>query len=205
MVTRAEALAELARRGIKVPGPKPKLSPQEQIQLKDARNSANMFADVTAQAERFGQLNEKSATGPIYKIPGAKTIGSMFDPNISRMEALTARMAPQQREPGSGTTSDTDLALFLQAIPSVERMGSGNGGVIDDMKSLTRKRQQRAYFLDRYAQENGTLAGGEEAFAKHWAAQTAKPGRAPAAKTKRPSSSPSVNMSDDDIKKALGL
>lgn len=146
-----------------------RLAPQEETQLKEARESANMFADVTAQASRFGELNEKAGTGPIYKIPGAKTIGGFFNPNVSRMEALTARMAPAQRIPGSGTTSDRDLSLFLRAVPDVERMGSGNAGVIEDMRGLTEKRQQRAYFLDRYAQEKGTLKGGEEAFATYWA------------------------------------
>lgn len=146
-----------------------RLAPQEEIQLKEARESANMFADVTTQAARFGELNEKAATGPIYKIPGAKTIGGFFNPDISRMEALTARMAPAQRVPGSGTTSDRDLALFLKAVPDVERMGGGNAGVIEDMRGLTEKRQARAYFLDRYAQQNGSLKGAEEAFAAQWA------------------------------------
>lgn len=148
-----------------------RLTPQEEGALRDARDSANMFADVTAQAERFGELNRKTPTGPIYKIPGAKEIGSFFDPNISRMDALTARMAPAQRVPGSGTTSDRDLALFMQAIPSVDRMGSGNAGIQDDMRMLTNKRQARAYFLDRYAQQYGTLKGAEEAFARQWQSQ----------------------------------
>lgn len=165
-----------------------RLTPQEEIALRDARESANMFADVTAQAERFGQLNEKTATGPIYKIPGAKAVGAFFDPNISRMDALTARMAPAQRVPGSGTTSDRDLALFLQAIPSVDRMGSGNAGIEEDMRMLTNKRQARAYFLDRYAQQNGTLKGAEEAFARHWQSQQGRrPPPAPRGASKRPS------------------
>jgi len=181
MPTKAEALAELARRGYNV-APQSKLTPQEEKALSEARDSANMFADVTTQAQQFGKLNEKSPTGPIYALPFAKEIGSFFDPNIARMQALTARMAPAQRVPGSGTTSDRDLALFLQAIPSVDRMGSGNAGVIDDMNAITKKRQARAYFMDRYAQANGTLKGAEEAFARSWQAQqpatrTAAPAR----------------------------
>jgi hypothetical protein len=152
-----------------------KLLPQEEIALKDARDSANMFTEVSTQAEQFGKLNEKVGTGPIYKIPGAKSIANIFNPDMARMEALSARMAPAQRVPGSGTTSDRDLALFLKAVPDVERMGSGNAGIIEDMKSMATKRQQRAYFLDRYAQQTGTLKGAEEAFAKEWAAKSAKP------------------------------
>ena len=152
-----------------------KLIPQEEIALNEARQSANMFSEIATQAEQFGKLNEKVGTGPVYKIPGAKSIANIFNPDMARMEALSARMAPAQRVPGSGTTSDRDLALFLKAVPDVERMGAGNAGIIEDMKGMATKRQQRAYFLDRYAQQNGTLKGAEEAFAKQWAAKSAKP------------------------------
>lgn len=161
-------LTPLDQRGLpQKPGGR--LTAQEEKQLTEARDSANMFSEVARQASEFGKMNTRTPTGPIYKIPGAKTIGGFFDPNISRMEALTARMAPQQRVPGSGTTSDRDLALFLKAVPDVERMGGGNAGVEGDMNAMAERRRQRAYFLDRYAQQNGTLKGGEEAFAASWA------------------------------------
>ncbi|MCR5881191.1 hypothetical protein [Phenylobacterium sp. J367] len=161
-----------------------RLTQQEEIQLKEARESANVFADITDQATRFLELNKKASTGPVYAVPGASEVMGIFRPEIAQMDALTARMAPAQRVPGSGTTSDRDLALFLKAIPPTSRMGTANQGIVKDMQSLTTKRQQRAYLLDRYAQERGTLKGAEEAFQTYWRQKQASEKRpAPGPKT----------------------
>lgn len=146
--------------------PPPRLTPQEQIQLKEARESANSFGEIANQADQFVRLNRKAGTGPVYRIPGAEFIGEALNPNVAQMNALTARMAPAQRQPGSGTTSDRDLSLFLKAIPNVDRPGEANAAIARDMRQMADRRAQRAQFFDRYAQERGTLLGAEEAFAQ---------------------------------------
>jgi hypothetical protein len=158
-------------------GPAAKLPAQEEISLREARDSAQMMSEVTEQAERFSELNRKAATGPIYKIPFAEEVASVFKPELAQMNALTARMAPAQRVPGSGTTSDRDLALFLRAIPNTDRMGSANGEITRDMRAMADKRKERAYFFDRFAQQNGTLKGAQEAFDRQWNARSRTPAR----------------------------
>lgn len=144
------------------------LSGQEQMQLSEARQGAESARDLARSANVFTDLNKKSGTGAINKIPLVSEVRSMFDPNIAQMEALTARMAPQQRVPGSGTTSDRDLALYLQAVPSVDRAGNANAQITKDITQLSTRRAARAAYLDRWAQKNGTLLGADKAFADFW-------------------------------------
>jgi 4-alpha-glucanotransferase len=162
--------------------PMSKLSPQEQTQLGDLRQSAQTFGEIADQAGKFVELNRGAATGPIYKIPFADAVGEFFNPNVAQMNALASRMAPQQRMPGSGTTSDRDLALFLKAIPSTERMGAANEAIATDMRGMADKRRQRAYFFDQFAQQNGTLRGAQEAFDRMWAQRQAAPKPKPVTK-----------------------
>ena len=144
--------------------PPPKLSPQDLVALNETRNSANAMGEMAGQAQKFVELNRRAGTGPIMKIPGAKTLMNAFKPELAQMDALAARMAPAQRVPGSGTTSDKDLELFMAAIPSVERMGVANEAIASDMQTMAKSRMSRAAFFDRWAQERGTLLGAQEAW-----------------------------------------
>lgn len=154
-------------------GAKPaKLTPQEQAALTEQRNAAGQMREITAQADSFLELNRKAPTGPLYKIPGATTIGGLFKPEIAQMDALTARMAPSQRVPGSGTTSDKDLALFMKAVPSPDRLGTANQGIVKDMRGMAERKSAYVQFLDQYAAQNGTLNGAEAAYARRNAPKT---------------------------------
>lgn len=160
--------------------PRPgRLSPQEQIQLQEARQGAETAQEFARQANVFVDLNRKSGTGMINKIPFVSEVRAAFDPAVAQMDALTARMAPAQRVPGSGTTSDRDLALFLKAVPNIDRPGPANAAIAADMSATAKRRAERAAFLDRWAAERGTLIGAEEA----WAASQR---RAPQKKPQRP-------------------
>ena len=198
MVTKAEALTELARRGKTPPRPAGRLSPQEQIQLKEAREGASTAEEFARQANVFVDLNRKAGTGMVNKIPFVSELRSAFDPNVAQMDSLTARMAPAQRVPGSGTTSDKDLNLFLRAVPNIDRPGEANAAIARDMSATAKRRAERAVFLDRWAAERGTLMGAEEA----WQARSRAP--QPTQRPQRPAAADPRKMSDDDLRKALG-
>lgn len=155
-----------------VPAP-PKLAVQEQQTLRDARSAASQFSTIADQAGQFAELNKEVGTGPIYKTPVLggvfEAIGETINPKLAQLNALESRMAPAQREPGSGTTSDRDLALFLKAVPNTDRMGPANGLIADDMRKMANKKLARSAFLDAYARNAGTLMGSEDAFESWWA------------------------------------
>lgn len=158
-----------------------KLNNQEQARLKEAVDGAEGARGMAQAANLFVDLNKKSGTGPINAIPGVPAMRSLFDKNQRQMQSLTARMAPQQRVPGSGTTSDKDLELFLQAVPSITAPGNANAAIAKDITDLSTRRAARAAFLDRWAEKKGTLMGADQAFASFWADYSKKAGAAPVA------------------------
>lgn len=183
-VTREEAIAELRRRGVPVPGqagampPRPpKLATREQMFLDEARAAARGSDEAALTAEQFVDINRTQNTGGLLALPMAPAIAGAFDPEISRMNALTARMAPQQRQPGSGTTSDRDLSLYLQAVPSPSKPGPVNSSIARQARADAERRSRYAQFLDRYAMQNGSLMGAEEA----WKREQATAGKPPSA------------------------
>lgn len=164
MVTKAEALAELARRG-KLPaaGVRP-LRAQEETALKEARDASANAINVLGDLTRFQDLNTGETTGGLSGMWGVRQAREAFDPQVQQMSQITARMAPAQRQPGSGTTSDRDLTLYLQAVPGITRSRTANTAEIERARAEAVRRQQFADFLDEYAATHGTLNGADKAF-----------------------------------------
>lgn len=148
------------------PAAPPKLGVQEQMQLRDARDVARNSQDVLRDLRRFGDLNQTEGSGGLNAIPLVDAFRGSFDPQVAEMNSITARLAPAQRVPGSGTTSDKDLALFLRASPSIKAPKEANDSLVERGRKEAIRRQAFAEFLDAYARQNGTLIGAAEAFRK---------------------------------------
>lgn len=140
------------------------LSPQEQKSVTEAQESARYALDVLPDVNRFDRLNALTPTGGAHRWNDA--VQGVFDPNFQQLQELSARFAPAQRQPGSGSTSDRDLALFQQASPDRKKGYAANAPVLDRGRAEVVRRQQYADFLDKYAAENGTLNGAQQAFRK---------------------------------------
>lgn len=145
------------------------LSPQERASLDDARNAGTNAIGVLDTLTQFQNLNEgrgvnRQPTGGLNSVGNYLAQG--IDPEVQRMQGLTATIAPGKRQPGSGTTSDRDLALFLKGSPSAFKDEAANTGIIEDGRREAVRRQQYAAFLDKWAKQYGTLNGAQEAFLK---------------------------------------
>jgi hypothetical protein len=140
------------------------LNNYEERAIQAARDSAAIVPAELADAEAFARLQQRQGTGGVLAFPGARQVAGAVDPDIASMNSITARLAPAQRVPGSGTTSDRDLSLFLQASPSAAQPGDANTAIIDRARSEGARRQLYADFLDDYARQNGTLNGAQEAW-----------------------------------------
>lgn len=141
-----------------------RLAPREQMQLDEVRTAARSQDEAARMAEQFVDINTRQGSGQLWAIPGVAKVAGAFDPDIAQMNALTSKMAPAQRVPGSGTTSDRDLSLFLQAVPGMDRPGPANAAIAKQARADAKRRQDYAAFLDRWASEKGTLLGAEEAW-----------------------------------------
>lgn len=149
------------RGGVRVVGG---LSQEERKEVSRSRTEAELVDTTLSDLMRFDRLQNQQGTGGLMGLPFAPSVVGAFDPEVSEMNEVTARLAPAQRVAGSGTTSDADLRLFLQAVPGVNRPEQANRAIIDRGLQEGGRRQLRAEFLEDYAAQNGTLTGSAEAW-----------------------------------------
>lgn len=145
------------------------LKPVEQKRLDEVResgaNALSTLGDLTRFQDVNARLNQSGFdTGGIKGWIADKANFLYNNPDVQQAKEITARMAPAQRVPGSGTTSDRDLALFLQASPSMGNSKTANDEIIERGRREAVVRQQRADFYDEYVREHGSLNGAEQAF-----------------------------------------
>lgn len=167
-----EARAELARRaaaqgaaGGGAPARRPaKLSVQELKELQNARAAAQSLGGAARDGERFLDLNRETGTGGLWGFPWASEARGMFDPKFATMQALTNRMAPAQRIPGSGSSSDTDVRMYKRSVPNPDFTGPTNTAIVKRMQEEAKRAADYAAFLDRYVQQTGSLIGAQEAW-----------------------------------------
>lgn len=74
-----------------------------------------------------------AALGPYAEAMGLK-IDSLSD--LQAYEAITARLAPRMRVPGTGATSDFEMRTFLQGLPNVANKPGGNEIISNTLESL---------------------------------------------------------------------
>jgi hypothetical protein len=156
----------------------PKLTAQEQKELQTARAVAQSQKSSARDAERFLQVNRTVGTGEVWALPLASEIRGAFDPKFAEMQSITNRMAPLQRAPGSGASSDKDVAGFKKAVPNPDYVGPTNTSIARRIKDEARIAADYAAFLDDFAAKRGTLVGAQAA----WQARFAKPAARPPAK-----------------------
>lgn len=130
--------------------------------LQDNASIVNQGAEVLNQLEQFGELNRKSRTGALYE-------GSLssFMPESLRgadekvMQSITSDLAPKKRIAGSGTTSDKDIALYLQSLPSIEKGGDVNQQIRENYRKQYEKANAKLQFMQNYYDQYGHLNGAD--------------------------------------------
>jgi hypothetical protein len=132
--------------------------------------SVKNYGDTQAQLDRFLELNRKQSTGSLADRSGLPSL----DSDKREMEALQAQLAPKVREPGSGTTSDRDIGLYLQGLPGVDKPGDVNTNLINTSRKAYQKALEKQSFYNAYLQEYGHLNGAAELFERDYAANHAK-------------------------------
>lgn len=157
--------------------PKPKLAPQEQIQLKEAREAAALARDIASKGDQFLEINRKRGTGELigvnlpFGLGGVSEAMAPFSEDISAMQAITNQMAPSLRAPGSGAMSDKDVALFKRSVPNVDFPGPTNTKIVARLKADAERQGARAKFLEDYVSRTGSLLGVEGAYQQFLAGQ----------------------------------
>lgn len=185
----------IVRGGQVVPlAPRKALPTTEQTALQAARDQATQAEMVARKAGEFQEINRRQGTGGYvglnlpFGLGGVSDIMSKFDPDISAMDSISAQVAPQMRPPGSGSSSDKDAAMYRRSFPNVDNLGPANTQIAQRLSGDAAKSRARASFLERWAAENGTIAGGDAAFEQSYRPAATQAQARPAARQASPAS-----------------
>lgn len=136
---------------------------QAQKYLQDNAAVVSQGAEVLNQLEQFGALNQQSRTGQGYEsfLPQFLT-----GEDEQVMKSITADLAPKKRIAGSGTTSDRDIALYLQSLPSIEKKGQVNKAIRENYRQQYERANAKLQFMQSYFDQYGHLNGADAMWEK---------------------------------------
>jgi hypothetical protein len=171
-----------APEGIRVPwqGLPPKRADEARLRASEqARKKIDENAKVVQEGakvlrdmEEFGALNREARTGEWYTgIQPSFLQGSAEQ----KMEAITSKLAPAQRIEGSGTTSDKDIAMFVKAVPSINKKGDVNQSIRENFAKQYDRSRAKLQYLQDYYDQYGHLNGADTLWEKEQDRYLAKP------------------------------
>jgi len=126
--------------------------------LDEERAGLKQDAAALDRMRNFGALNRRTATGDFLSkaLPSASTF---LSGDKSNMSAITAALAPREREPGSGGSSDRDVAMFVQAVPSIDKEGPVNKAIRDARQAMYNRESDYLKAKEAYFARRGHITG----------------------------------------------
>jgi len=107
-----------------------------------------------AQLNRLEQLLSSSPgglTGAWQRLAGQYGLNIEGASDAQAAEAIISYLTPRMRVPGSGATSDREVSMFKQSLPTLMGTPEGNKTILDTMRGLATMKQARADIAMRLA------------------------------------------------------
>lgn len=127
----------------------------------------SMIGDLTQLREiskvvgaQGANVNVKAALGPYAEALGID-IGNLSD--IQTFESIVQRLAPQLREPGSGSTSDIEFKGFLKSIGPLSNNPQARERIIDTFEAFARHDMARAEIATQLSNREISRSDAEKA------------------------------------------
>lgn len=120
------------------------------------------------QIDQLEKLLQASPTGALAALKQRAGEWGINTDGLSDLQAATAlinQLVPQQRQPGSGSMSDQDLALFKQSLPRLINQPGGNATILNTMRGITNYQVQMGNIADNVANREITPAEGRQQIA----------------------------------------
>jgi hypothetical protein len=135
---------------------------QADKKLTEADEGVSAATAMARDAQRFLQLQGNvTMQGPVAgRVPA-------FSDAAQEMDAITARITPQMRQPGSGATSDFDAKMFQMATVGRTKNTAANESIANGIIANARNAEARAQFMRDYVTVNGHLDGADREWRRY--------------------------------------
>jgi len=135
---------------------------QADKKLTEADEGVSAATAMARDAQRFLQLQGNvTMQGPVAgRVPA-------FSDAAQEMDAITARITPQMRQPGSGATSDFDAKMFQMATVGRTKNTAANESIATGIIANARNAEARAQFMRDYVTVNGHLDGADREWRRY--------------------------------------
>lgn len=142
---------------------------QGQRRLDNMRDIIGQGQDVMSQLNAFGEYNKSSRTGANYEGGWLSSLmpESWRGQDEKNMQAITSDLAPKKRVAGSGTTSDKDMSLYLQSLPSIEKPGQVNKSIRLNYQNQLDNNTAKYTFFQNWMNKYQTLDGADAYWSSH--------------------------------------
>lgn len=134
--------------------------------IDNADAARRKMVDIDTMREISGRLGVQGAAAGIKEAigPYADALGINVD-GLSDIQAYTQviqRLAPQQRAPGSGSTSDVEFKGFLKSLPGLSQNPAAREIGLNTMEALARDEIARGDIATRVSTKELTRIEGEK-------------------------------------------
>jgi len=143
------------------------LATQDARRVTQYQSVADRDAATAQRLQRFRSLNtQEPGTGPgSYGTWAPLGIGR--NSQTQEMMSIASDLTPEQREPGSGATSDFDARMFQQALPGIDKAPEVNEAITQAYQRRSVMTAQRAEEARAWLELNGTLNGFDRAWRQY--------------------------------------
>jgi hypothetical protein len=164
-----------------------RLSAPEQQARQQALDVASNYEQHLPDLRRFEELNRTVPTGALsHRLGQALGLPRLFsfdnDPGpgntargLDEQRSITSRLTPDQREPGSGSSSNLDVTMFREGLPNIGNAGPTNSRIIEGYRRQAADARAYADFIEWYWPRTGSMTGADAQFAQYRAARQRNP------------------------------
>jgi len=129
----------------------------------------SMISDMQQLVDLGRQFRNGATADWTLKIgPYAAAVGIDVDGlgPIQAYNAITSRIAPQMRQAGSGSNSDSDVKMFFASLPNLQNSVDGNQIIADTMTAVAQNKVAAAEIANRVVKGEMTWQDGEKEIQK---------------------------------------
>lgn len=135
---------------------------QADKKLNDLDEAVSSARDMAQDVQRFLELQQEAGMqGPVAGRTWA------MSSEAQEMDAISDRITPQMRQPGSGATSDFDAKMFRNSTVSRTKNEDANKAIGQAVVLRAQNMADRAQFMRDYLSVNGHLDGADRQWKRY--------------------------------------